>query len=361
MFNISGSIEMPRSSAFAVIVTCIFLSVTAAAVSAQGSLRVGNVTAVPGEKKSGFITVPAGNDGPAVKIPVTVVNGINDGPVLALTAGVHGYEYPPVLALQRIREKLEPSQVSGAVIIVHVVNMPSFSKRTVYFNPHDGKNQNRTFPGKQDGSMTERIAWQVSSEVIDQCDYFIDNHCGDGNEDLTSYVYYTEIGNPDVDARTRDMALNYGFKLLIHETAKKGESSASWCANSALFKGKPAITVECGKLGRTDEKYVVAIVEGTYNTLKHLRMIPGKPEKKFESVWVEKTTYVRAEHEGLYYPLVNAGDHVEGGEMVGYLTDYFGNIIQKAVAPHDGIVMYIIATPPMNVGDPMVKIGAFRN
>jgi predicted deacylase len=335
------------------------LSINGTASLSQETLRVGGVTAHPGEEKSGFIGVPAGTDGPEVQIPISIINGITEGPVLALTAGIHGYEYPPIIALQRLRKQLEPSQLSGAVILVHVVNVPSFLKRTTYYNPYDWKNQNRAFPGKINGSMTERIAYQISKEVIDQCDVLIDNHCGDSNEDLTTYLYCTEIGEPRTDERTRALAENYGFKMIIHQKVKATEPGASWCANSALFKGKPALTVECGKLGRTDEEYVDSIINGSCNILKLLQMIPGKPERIFDPVWVEKTTYVRSEHEGLFYPLVRGGQHVQRGEMVGYLTDFFGNIIQKAFAPHEGIVMYIISTPPMSKGEPMVKIGGF--
>lgn len=326
----------------------------------QRVLQVGGVTANPGEKKSGFIMVPAGTDGPEVRIPVTVVNGAKAGPVLALTAGVHGYEYPPVLALQRLKKQLEPSQLSGAVIMVHVANMPSFMKRTVYYNPHDWVNLNRAFPGKVDGSMCERIAYQITNEVIDQCDYLIDNHCGDGNEDLMPYLYCTEVGDPSLDKKTRDLAVNYGFKVIIHETDRPKDKAASvYCANTALLRGKPAITIESGKLGRTDEEDIVRIVDGTYNTLKHLNMIAGKPELLFEPVWVEQLTVIRSEHDGLFYPLVHRGHHVQKDEMVGYLTDFFGNVIQEVKAPYDGIILYIIATPPMSKGEPMVSIGGF--
>ncbi|MFC1493239.1 succinylglutamate desuccinylase/aspartoacylase family protein, partial [candidate division KSB1 bacterium] len=74
----------------------------------------------------------------------------------------------------------------------------------------------------------------------------------------------------------------------------------------------------------------------------------------------ENVTYIRSEHEGLFYPLVGGGQHVQKGELLGYLTDFFGNTIQKAIAPHSGIVMYVITTPPMGIGEPMVKIGAFK-
>lgn len=169
---------MTEKRIFIVLLAIVFLCINGTWALSQKALKVGGVIADPGEKKSGFIEIPAGMDGPEVQIPITIINGTREGPVLALTAGVHGYEYPPILALQRLRKKLEPSQISGAVIMVHVVNMPSFLKRTIYYNPHDWKNMNRVFPGRIDGSMTERIAYQITNEVIDQCDYLIDMHCG---------------------------------------------------------------------------------------------------------------------------------------------------------------------------------------
>lgn len=340
------------------VLTLFFLSIMTTTAIAERVINVGEVVAGPGQKKSGFIIVPGGGDGPEIRIPVTIINGVNPGPVLALTAGVHGYEYPPILALQRLRQQLDPSRISGAVVMVHVVNIPSFFKRTIYYNPHDWKNQNRVFPGKIDGSMTERIAYQVTHEVLDQCDFHLDLHCGDGNEDLMTYLYYTETGDSELDQKTKDLAKNFGFKFIIHVTADPNEF-ASMCARASLFKGKPALTVECGRLGRTDEEDIQSIIRGCSNTMKHLSMMAGSPELKFEPVWVKKTTYIRSEHEGIFYPLAYRGRHVQQGELLGYLTDFFGNIIQKAIAPHDGIIMYIISTPPLSKGEPMVKIGGF--
>lgn len=337
----------------------LFVLLSANPSPCQETLKVGGVTCSPGELRSGFINVPSGSDGPEIMIPITVVNGIKKGPVLALTAGIHGYEYPPILALQRFRQQLVPALISGAVILVHVVNIPSFLKRTIYYNPFDWKNQNRAFPGIIDGTMTERIAFQITNQVLKQSDYHLDLHCGDGNEDLMTYLYFTETGNPELDKKTMELAINFGFKTIIHVRADPAEQKASMCANVSLFMGKPAITVECGRLGRTDEQDIAAILQGCSNILKYLGMIDGEPKLLFDPIWVRKTTYIRSNHEGLFYPLSHGGAHVQKGELLGYLTDFFGNIIQKAVAPHDGIVMYIIATPPMSQGEPMVKIGGF--
>lgn len=330
-------------------------------IIAQKSITVGEVTAGQGEKKSGYIVVPAGNDSDIVRVPITLINGINDGPTLALIAGVHGYEYPPILAMTRLSQQLDPAKISGIVIIVHVANVPSFLKRTVYYNPYDWKNLNRVFPGKLDGSNTERIAYQITKEVIDQCDYLIDNHCGDGNEDLMQYLYCVEVGNPELDQKTRQLAINFNLKVIVHETGRtKDVENSLYVSNTALLRGKPAISIEAGKLGGTDEDDIKAIMKGSYNILKHLKMIDGEPKLDFESVWAKGYTIIRSEHdEGLYYPLVSRGDHVQKGELVGYLTDYFGNRLQEVKAPFDGIILYIIATPPMLKGEPMASIGRF--
>ena len=336
------------------------LLLISAIVYAQKPLTVGKVTAAPGEKKSGFIIVPAGSDGPEQQLPITLINGAKPGPVLALLAGTHGYEYPPIIALQRIPKQLEPAQLSGAVIIVHVVNMPSFMKRTIYYNPYDWKNQNRVFPGIINGTMTERIAFQITKEVIDKCDYLIDMHCGDGNEDLVTYLYCTETGNPDVDKRTRDIALAFGFKIIIRETNRPKDKTASvYLENTALLRGKPGITTEAGRLGIVDEVEIEENVTGVFNVLKHLKMISGTPERKFNPVWVTEYTIIRSQYEGLFYPLVHRGYSVKKDELVGYLTDFFGNTIQEVKAPYDGIVLYIISTPPMSKDEPMVSIGRY--
>lgn len=328
---------------------------------AQEVFTVGGVATVPGEKKSGYIYVPGGDDDEPVRIPITVVNGVNDGPVLALIAGVHGYEYPPVLAMTQLSMELDPADISGKVIIVHVAHIPSFLKRTVYYNPYDWKNFNRVFPGKVDGTSSERIAYQITGEVIDKCDYLIDNHCGDGNEDLMRYLYCTETGNIELDKKIRGLAESFNLPVIVHDIGRtKDVQNSMYVSNTAILRGKPAISTEVGKLGQADQSDVLEVIRGNYNIMKHLGMIEGKPELRFESVWVEEYQIISSEHrEGLYYPLVSRGDHVQEGQLVGYLNDYFGNRLQDVRSPYDGIVLYIIATPPMSEGEPMVMIGAF--
>jgi uncharacterized protein len=179
---------------------------------ARPRLTAGPVTAPAGTKASGEIAVPAAQD-EATTIPITIVNGAKEGPLLALVAGNHGYEYAPILALQRLRARLDPQQMSGAVILVHVANMPSFLRRTIYYSPVDGKNLNRVYPGRLEGTVSERIAYFITKEVIEPSDYLIDLHCGDGNESLRPYSYWdVQGGGRDVVEKAKQMALAFGLE-----------------------------------------------------------------------------------------------------------------------------------------------------
>src|SRR5580658_3209498 len=118
----------------------------------------------PPSMTSHIIEIPAGIDA-GTQIPVTTIEGTRPGPTLALIAGNHGYEYPPILALQELRTQIDEAALSGTVIMVHVANMPSFLGRTIYFSPVDGKNLNRVYPGRADGTVSERIAYAITHEI----------------------------------------------------------------------------------------------------------------------------------------------------------------------------------------------------
>ncbi|MEM8982390.1 MAG: succinylglutamate desuccinylase/aspartoacylase family protein, partial [Pseudomonadota bacterium] len=134
---VSAAVDVSR--ALALLVTCCI-------ANANETIRVGTAIAESGERVRGVIAVAAGDDGVATEIPITVVNGAEAGPVLALIAGVHGSEYAPILAMQQVAGDLQAEQLAGAVIIVHIANLPSFQRRTIYVGPHDLKNLNRSFP-----------------------------------------------------------------------------------------------------------------------------------------------------------------------------------------------------------------------
>src|SRR5580704_19686758 len=156
-----------------------------------------------------MIEIPAAQDA-GTQIPVTTIEGARPGPVLALIAGNHGYEYPPILALQQLPAEIDAASLSGTLILVHVANVPSFLGRTVYFSPVDGKNLNRVYPGRADGTVSERIAYAITTEIIGPADYVLDLHCGDGNESLRPYVYQNVTGNAEMDHAIARLVIAFG-------------------------------------------------------------------------------------------------------------------------------------------------------
>jgi predicted deacylase len=227
------------------------LTLPATVVAQATPFTVGPVRAAPGSKASGFLEIPAGLDS-ATCIPITVIRGQRSGPVLALIAGTHGLEVAPILALHRVRHDLDPATLRGTVILVHIANLPSYMKRTVYYNPWDWKNLNRVYPGRADGTVTERIAHAITTEVIERADYLVDMHSGDGNEDLIAYNYWNKLGlEPRVDSIGREMAQAWGNYGIVVDTERPRDPEASvYTQNTAHLRGKPSITTENGFLGR---------------------------------------------------------------------------------------------------------------
>ncbi len=290
-------------------------------------------------------------------IPITVMKGSKPGPVLALTAGIHGYEYPPILALQRLQVK----KLAGTVIIVHVANMPSFLGRTVYFSPLDGKNLNRVFPGRADGTESERIAHAITTQVIEKCDYLLDLHCGDGNESLRPYVYQTVTGDSEFDARIAELVTNFGFDhIVIDRSRPKDAANSMYCSNTAITRGKPAMTVEAGFLGTTDKKSTAAIVKGVASVMRYLKMIDGRPAPVKKPVYLDPVEVLSSPATGILYPHVKRDAMVRKGAVLAHITDFFGKKLADVKAPFAGKVLYVVATPPITKGQPVGCVGRIR-
>jgi predicted deacylase len=326
----------------------------------RDDFTVGKITARPGEAASGIISIPAADD-PGTELPITIVHGAKPGPVLALVAGNHGYEYPPILALLRLRKSLDPKNLSGTVVMVHVANMPSFLGRTVYYSPIDGKNMNRVYPGKTDGTTSERIAHVVTTEVIEQCDYLLDIHCGDGNEDLRPYIYMPVTGEEKMDAAIRDIAMAFGFDHIVVDRSRPTDPQASlYCSTTGITRGKPAITVESGYLGTTDNESTMRIVHGVRSLMRHFKMLTGKPMTVEHPVFLEPTEVMTSPATGLLFPHVKRGRSVAKGTLIATITDFFGEKVAEVRAPFAGVVLYVVATPPITKGEPVGMIGAME-
>jgi predicted deacylase len=351
------NIRKGRTSAIALLI----LVAAGAAAWAGEDFVIGGARVKAGSMASGALAVPAGKDGAGTEIPYTVINGAKKGKVLALVAGVHAYEYPPILALYRLKTMIDPKDLRGTVLMVHIANLPSFKKRTIYYGPDDWKNLNRVFPGDIQGTMSQRIAAVLNEEVVGRADVLIDMHCGDGNEALIPYTYWMISGRKAFDDGTRDLALAFGLPhIIIDDTRGNDLKNSKYLGNTAILRGKPAITTEAGYLGRTDEESIGLNVQGALGVMRHLGMIGGRPEPAADPVWIDKYEVVYSKWNGLFTPRVAMGSYVREGQIVGTVTDYLGVRKGDVRAPFTGILLYVIGTPPCNEGEPLFEVGRVK-
>jgi len=325
--------------------------------NAQRSFAVGTASATPGEKATGYLEVPAGIDA-ATNIPVVVINGAKPGPVLALVTGAHGTEYVSIIAVEKLIGELDPAKISGTVILIPLVNIASFEQKVPHVNPIDNKSMNRFYPGRAEGTQTERASFLITNQVIDRCDYLIDYHGGDLDESLRPYAYWSPTGKDAQDRLSKEMVLAFGLDHIIIWRARPTDPVATrYLDNTASMRGKPSIVVEAGYAGTVEAEDVALLVNGTFSTMRALKMLPGEPHPIENPVWLEKVVDISSDVEGVFYPLVKRGTYVESGMKLGYVTDFFGKTIFEPRAPTAGVVLHLDAVPSLKKGDNIANIG----
>jgi predicted deacylase len=346
---------MPRLITASALLILVFAS--SASAQERKTFTVGTATAARGQKATGTIEVPAGSDA-ALSIPVAVVHGAKPGPVLALVAGSHGTEYTSIIALEKLIGSLNPAEISGTVIIVPLINIQSFEQKVPHVNPVDKKSMNRWYPGKMDGTQTDRASYLITKQVVEQCDHLIDLHGGDLDESLRPYSYWTKTGNEKQDQISREMVLAFGLDhIIISADRPKDPQASRYLENTATTRGKPSITAEAGHAGTVETDDLNALINGCLNVMRYLKMLPGTAAMVEHPVWFEKVATLASEQTGIFYPTVKRGTYVEQGTKVGYVTDYLGNVIFEARAPVAGVVLYVCAVPSMTKGATIANVG----
>jgi uncharacterized protein len=271
-------------------------------------------------------------------------------------AGAHGTEYASIIALERVAQAADPAAISGALIIVPLLNVASFAQKVPHLNPVDGKNMNRFYPGKADGTQTERISWAITKQVIEKADALLDFHGGDLDENLRRYAYWPETGKAELDAAAREMVLAFGLDHIIVQNFRAPSASVT-ITRYAESIGKPAIAVEAGHAGTVHDEDVDVLVQGVWSVMRHRKMLAGAPHPVEHPLWIARYTGVASEYDGIFYPLALPEAYVRKGMPIGYITDYFGRKITDVVSPVNGIILYIGAVPSMKKGDNIANIG----
>ena len=300
--------------------------------------------------------------------PVISVTGAKPGPVLFVNAGVHGGEYPAIEAVIRLGKTLDPKKISGTVILMPVLSLPSFRTRTPFVCPIDNVNPNRVFPGDPKGSYSEQMTHALINEFVVHADAYIDLHGGDIPEALVPFII-CRAGNEsdagqaaDVAKKSKAIAMAFGLPYVL-TTSKPVQPSKGYSSYAgAAEKGIPAILAEAGGVGQMQEDQVELLVSGVLNVMQHLGMLKNakgetRSAKRKAAKVLTKFEWLYTKHAGMWYPKVAAGDVVKKGKEIGKIGDLFGDTLEKIVSPVDGVVLFLTINPSVLENGLLMGIG----
>lgn len=285
--------------------------------------------------------------GTLIEIPVYVFNGKEKGPTVLLQGGLHGDETNSIEIIRRMLENKYFKIKRGCVIVVPVLSVFGFLhfSRDVH-----GKDVNRSFPGSKMGSLASRIAYFHMREIVQNVDFGIDFHTGGAQRSNYPQIRYTEE-SPESKLLAEIFNAPFYFpSKLIQKSFRK----------EAYKNNIPIIIYEGGEALRFDEDVIREGIEGTLRVLKHFRMIVKNPlaAKKKKSIYLNKRRWIRAKIAGLFNSFVHNGDEVIKGQVIGDITDTYGETSVKIKATMDGYIIAINYFPIINRGEAIFRIGA---
>lgn len=292
---------------------------------------------------------------PAWEIPAFVIRGAESGPTLAITAGIHCAEYAGIAAAMRFAQEVDPATLKGTLIIAPLINTPGFYDRAIYTNPRDGKNINRTFPGKENGTASEKVTYFLTNEMIDGSDAYIDLHGGDMIESLIPFTLFQHTGKEKVDNVSEGIAQAFDLDYIV-AAPPDAVPGASYTAAASL--GVPGVITEIGQQGILEPASVERHVRGIANVLIRLGITQGQEVLYANPKRLSRFEWLRAKTDGAWHPSINVGQPVEEGKAIGEIRDLFGQPLQEIKAPLSGPVLFVVTAMAVRKGDTLLGIGA---
>lgn len=283
-----------------------------------------------------------------INLPVTVIRAKKPGPVLFISAAIHGDELNGIEIIRRLRHHNRWKLQQGTLILVHMVNVYGVLNHSRYMP--DRRDLNRSFPGSSRGSLAGRVADIFLQEIVSKCDYGIDLHTGAIHRSNLPQVR----ANLDDDT-TRELAEIFGVPVLLNANLRDGSLRESGVESDTRI-----LLYEAGEALRFDELAIRAGLRGINNVLSHLGMIRQRSRKKQVTPFTANTSaWTRATASGMVNMLAHLGDQVQKGDSLAEIYDPFGVIIEVVKAGRSGIIIGKQNIPLVHEGDAMFHIAFF--
>lgn len=278
-------------------------------------------------------------------MPVHVINGKQAGPVMFVTAAIHGDEINGIEIIRRLLATKALNRLAGTLIAVPVVNVYGFVSQSRYLP--DRRDLNRSFPGSEKGSMAARLADTLMSEIVHKCTHGIDLHtAAEGRTNLPQI-------RVDLDAHPEllELAQAFGPPILLDSTTRG--NTLRDAAGSM-----PLLLYEAGEALRFDEVAIRAGLKGVLNVMRHLKMLPSlKNRERKNRTWIANSSvWMRAPQSGILRSRVPLGGMVEDGMVLGYISDPFGEAEQAVISSVSGVLVGMTKLPLVHEGEALYHV-----
>lgn len=282
-------------------------------------------------------------DGSCLTVPVEVLAGARSKPRLVAMAGVHGDEPEGMLALLDFAGRIDPAGLRGTIILVPVANPPAFAAHQRR-SPLDGLDLNRTFPGRPDGTPSERLAHRIVNDLLTGADLVFTLHSWYATGMVLPHVEVPD-GNDDVSRRSWEAAVAAGFRRI-----RRSPWQAGVLGVTALERGIPVLEAEIGGQGASTAENRAAYVLHLTRLACHLGILDGEVPPNSD-VEVLERGLVHAPAGGMLHLRIELGDYVEAGTVLATITNLHGEPVAEMTAPHAGLVTAVRRFVSVNPGD----------
>lgn len=320
------------------------------AKKSRDSITIGYRTIKPGERAYVELDMPGLFSQSGTTMPVHVIHGKRDGPVLFLSAALHGDEINGVEIIRRVLKHRSMSRLKGTLVAVPIVNVYGFLYKSRYLP--DRRDLNRSFPGSQQGSMASRTANLFLTEIVGKCTHGIDLHTGAIHRDNLPQVRAL-LDDPE----TERMAYAFRAPVVLNTDIVEGSLRAE-----VEKMNIPVIVYEAGEALRFDEVSIRAGTRGVIAVMRELGLLPRTRSKTLsKSMLGKSSSWVRAPKSGVLRSMRSLGAMVEKGELLGIVFDPFGEMEENVLCPADGIIIGRTNIPLVNEGEALFHIARFKN
>ncbi len=303
------------------------------------------MTVKPGQRRYIDLPLPPLYTHTSVAMPVHVINGKNPGPVLFVTAAIHGDEINGIEIIRRLLSLKSLNRMSGTLIAVPVVNVYGFVSQQRYLP--DRRDLNRSFPGSERGSMAARLADTLISEIIENCTHGIDFHTAAAGRSNLPQVRVDLDMHPDY----LSMAKAFAPPIVLDAATRSGTLRAT-------VGDKPMLLYEAGEALRFDELAIRVGLQGTLRTMRFLGMLPSmkKTDRQFEPTIARQSVWMRANQSGILRSRLRLGAIIKEGESLGVIADPFGESQEDVMSTVTGVLIGKTEMPLVHEGEALFHV-----